>query len=69
VQAEFGTSRLLTAGGRWLDWITAAMTTSEHAQSHDLGELLRGSAAVGATRPETFDPLNAAVAPSRPQGD
>jgi proteasome accessory factor B len=76
---------LLTADGRWyliawcrtrqagrgfrLDRITGAMTTSEHAQSHDLGELLRGSAAAGATRPETLDPLNAAVAPSRPQGD
>ncbi|MET9631578.1 YafY family protein [Lentzea sp. NPDC006480] len=76
---------LLTTDGRWyliawcrtrhagrgfrLDRITAAMTTSEHAQSHDLGELLRGSAAADATRSETLNPLNAATAPSRPQGD
>ncbi len=76
---------LLTTDGRWyligwcrprragrgfrLDRISAAVTTSELAQSHDLADLLRGSAAAAATRPATLDPLNAAVAPSRPQGD
>ena len=76
---------LLTADGRWyliawcrtrragrgfrLDRISAAVTTSELAQSHDLTDLLRGSTAETATRPATLDPLNAAMAPSRPQGD
>ncbi|MEU4085838.1 helix-turn-helix transcriptional regulator [Streptomyces aureus] len=58
---------LLTAGGRWyliawcrtrragrgfrLDRITAATATTEQARSHDLAELLRGSAAAGAVQP------------------
>lgn len=75
---------LLTANGRWyliawcrtrragrgfrLDRIIAAATTRDHAQSHDLTELLRGSTAADATRPATLDPLNAAVAPSTSSG-
>lgn len=76
---------LLTADGRWyligwcrtrragrgfrLDRITSAVLTGEHAERHDLSDLLYGSLAAGAVRPATLDPLNAAVAPQRPQGD
>ncbi|MER5388341.1 YafY family protein [Saccharopolyspora sp. NPDC002686] len=58
---------LLTANGRWyliawcrarkagrgfrLDRITAAVPTDEQAPSHDLADLLNGSAAAGAVRP------------------
>jgi proteasome accessory factor B len=75
---------LLTTDGRWyliawcrtrragrgfrLDRITSATPTGEHAERHDLTELLRGSAAADATRPATLDPLNAAVAPSTSSG-
>jgi predicted DNA-binding transcriptional regulator YafY len=75
---------LLTTDGRWyliawcrtrqagrgfrLDRIIAATTTGDHAQSHDLTDLLRGSLAANATRPATLDPLNAAVAPSTSPG-
>ncbi|BCK69709.1 hypothetical protein Srufu_036620 [Streptomyces libani subsp. rufus] len=64
---------LLTAKGRWyliawcrtrqagrgfrLDRITAAAPTTEHAQPHDLTELLRASAAADAVRPTTLAPL------------
>ncbi|MFJ1706909.1 helix-turn-helix transcriptional regulator [Kitasatospora sp. NPDC088346] len=64
---------LLTADGRWyliawcrtrqagrgfrLDRITAAVPTTEQAHTHDLAELLRGSAAAGAVQPSTLDPL------------
>ncbi|MEU3987972.1 WYL domain-containing protein [Streptomyces platensis] len=64
---------LLTAKGRWyliawcrtrqagrgfrLDRITAAAPTTEQAQSHDLTELLRASAAADAVRPTTLAPL------------
>ncbi|MEV6239394.1 WYL domain-containing protein [Lentzea sp. NPDC051838] len=84
-EREVEPAGLLTTDGRWyligwcrtrragrgfrLDRITAAVTTCELAESHDLSDLLRGSVAASATRPRTLDPLNAAVAPSRPQGD
>ncbi|MGP3974076.1 helix-turn-helix transcriptional regulator [Streptomyces sp. 8N114] len=64
---------LLTADGRWyliawcrtrragrgfrLDRITAAAPTSEQAQSHDLAELLLGSAAAGAVQPTALASL------------
>lgn len=64
---------LLTADGRWyliawcrmrqagrgfrLDRITAAAPTTERAQTHDLTELLRGSAAADAVRPTTLASL------------
>lgn len=64
---------LLTADGRWyliawcrtrragrgfrLDRITAAAPTGERAAPHDLGELLRGSAAAGALPPAALAPL------------
>ncbi|MBC2878027.1 MULTISPECIES: helix-turn-helix transcriptional regulator [Streptomyces] len=66
---------LLTADGRWyliawcrtreagrgfrLDRVTAATPTMERAGTHDLAELLRGSAAAGAVRPAAL----AALAP------
>ncbi|MFJ9854515.1 helix-turn-helix transcriptional regulator [Streptomyces sp. NPDC101150] len=64
---------LLTADGRWyliawcrtrgagrgfrLDRITAAASTTERAQPHDLTALLRGSAAAGAVPPTALAPL------------
>ncbi|WSQ09050.1 YafY family transcriptional regulator [Streptomyces sp. NBC_01231] len=64
---------LLTAGGRWyliawcrtrragrgfrLDRIAAVAPTNEQAQPHDLAELLRGSAAVGAVQPTALASL------------
>ncbi|WP_433476092.1 helix-turn-helix transcriptional regulator [Spirillospora sp. CA-142024] len=65
---------LLTANGRWyliawcrtrlagrgfrLDRIAAAAPTGEHAQPHDLAELLLGSSAAGAVRPTALAPLS-----------
>ncbi|MGW5345783.1 WYL domain-containing protein [Streptomyces sp. HUAS TT3] len=64
---------LLTANGRWyliawcrtrqtgrgfrLDRIAAAAPTTEQAHTHDLAELLRGSAAGGAVQPTTLAPF------------
>ncbi|MEW2050722.1 WYL domain-containing protein [Streptomyces sp. NPDC005476] len=64
---------LLNADGQWyliawcrtrragrgfrLDRITAAAPTTEHAQPHDLTELLRGSAAADAVQPTTLASL------------
>ncbi|MGP9022846.1 helix-turn-helix transcriptional regulator [Streptomyces sp. BR1] len=71
---------LLTADGRWyliawcrtrqagrgfrLDRITAAAPTTEPAQSHELTDLLRASAAAGAVRPTALAPLTS-PAPTR----